>query len=143
MRTFLLRLLAAAALAACGGGGDGAAVPFETVAGTDHSGFGSAEHVVLRTQRQLDQLWARMTVDAPAPAVDFSRVQLLAVFIGNRADGCAGVAVSSVSRTPTSLVVSYRETTAPPSAACTQQVTSPAQLVSIAKSTLPVEFEAE
>jgi hypothetical protein len=145
MRTRLLAVLAAALVNACGGGGSvETTVPFATVASTRHSGFGSAEHVVLRSHTTLRELWARMTVDAaPAPSVDFARFQVLGVFLGSQADGCRGVVISRVTRTKDSLVVRYHETMPAPGSICNQATVSPAHFVAVAKSPLPVEFEAE
>ena len=145
MRIRLLSVLAAALVNACGGAGSGeTAVPFVTVASTRHSGFGSAEHVVLRSQTALRELWARMTVDAaPAPSVDFAGFQMLGVFLGSQAEGCHGVMISSVTRTQDSLVVRYHETTPAPGSTCNPTTASPAHFVAVAKSPLPVEFEAE
>ena len=145
MRIRLLSVLAAALVTACGGGGsDETTVPFVTVASTRHSGFGSAEHVVLRSNTTLRELWARMNVDAAsAPSIDFAGFQMLGVFLGSQADGCHGVAISSVTRTKDSLVVRYHETMPAPGSICDQATVSPAHFVAVAKSPLPVEFEAE
>jgi len=145
MRIRLLSVLAAALVNACGGGGSNeTTVPFVTVASTRNSGFGSAEHVVLRSHTTLRALWARMTVDAgPAPSVDFARFQMLGVFLGSQADGCHGVVISSVTRTEDSLVVRYHETMPAPGSICNRATVSPAHFVAVAKSPLPVEFEAE
>jgi hypothetical protein len=145
MRIRLLSVLAAALVNACGGGGDDeTTVPLVTVASTRHSGFGSAEHVVLRSHTALRELWARMTVGAaPAPSVDFAGFQMLGVFLGSQADGCHGVVISSVTRTEDSLVVRYHETMPAPGSICNQATVSPAHFVAVAKSPLPVEFEAE
>jgi hypothetical protein len=145
MSTRLLSVLAAALLNACGGGGsDETTLPFLTVASTRQSGFGSAEHVVLRSDTTLRELWARMTVDAaPAPSVDFAGLQMLGVFLGSQADGCPGVVISSVTRTEASLVVRYHETMPEPASMCNPATVSPAHFIAVAKSPLPVEFEAE
>jgi hypothetical protein len=145
MRIRLLSVIAAALVNACGGGGsDETAVPFVTVARTQQSGFGSAEHVVLRSHTKLRELWARMTVDAaPAPSVDFAGFQVLGVFLGSEADGCHGVVISSVTRTEDSLVVRYHETMPGPDSICNGASVSPAHFVALAKSPLPVEFEAQ
>jgi hypothetical protein len=145
MSTRLLSVIAAALLNACGGGGsDETILPIVTVASTRQSGFGSAEHVVLRSDTTLRVLWARMTVDAaPAPSVDFAAFQMLGVFLGSQAVGCRGVVISSVTRTEASLVVRYHETMTAPASICNPATTSPAHFVAVAKSPLPVEFEAE
>ena len=145
MRIRLLCVLAAALVNACGGAGsDETTVPFVTVASTQHSGFGSAEHVVLRSHTTQRELWARMTVGAaPAPPVDFAGFQMLGVFLGSQADSCQVVVISSVTRTEDSLVVRYRETISAPGSICNPATVSPAHFVGVAKSPLPVEFEAE
>jgi hypothetical protein len=145
MHIRLLSVFAAALVNACGGGGsDETTVPFVTVATTQHSGFGSAEHVVLRSHTRLKELWARMTVDAaPAPSVDFAGFQVLGVFLGSQADGCHAVVITSVTQTEDSLVVRYHETMEAPGSICNQATVSPAHFVAVAKSSLAVEFEAE
>ena len=145
MRIRLLSVIAAALVNACGGGGSGETpVPFVTVASTRHSGFGSSEHVVLRSQTALRALWARMTTDAaPAPPVDFAGFEMLGVFLGSLSEGCHGVMISSVTRTQDSLVVRYRETARAPGSTCNPATFSPAHFVAVARSPLPVEFEAE
>jgi hypothetical protein len=141
----MMALIAAALVGGCGGGGDDdTAVPYVTLAQTQHSGFGSGEHIVLRSERELAALWARMTVGAePVPAVDFASRHVLAVFLGSRPAGCYGMAITNVTRTTARVLVQYRESTPPPGAICTQAIVTPAHLVVVPSPTLPVEFEAE
>jgi hypothetical protein len=72
------------------------------------------------------------------------RVQISgATSLGSQADGCHGVVISSVTRTEDRLVVRYHETMPAPGSICNQATVSPAHFIAVAKSPLPVEFEAE
>jgi len=142
----LLLFIFAAFVSACGGGGsDETPVPFATIAHTQYSGVTSSEQVVVRGSSELNDLWSRITVNgAPVPSVDFAALQVVGVFLGSRPNGCFDVAITRITQTPDRLVVRYRESTPlPGDSACTQAVVTPAHLVAMARSQLPVEFVAE
>jgi len=143
----LSTILAAALLAACGGGGggdEGTPVPFATLARTQNSGVASREEVVVRGNAELTQLWGRITVDgAPLPSIDFADFEVLGVFLGSRPNACHAVEISRITQTSARRVVTVRESTPAPGAACSQVTVTPAHLVVAARSTVPVEFVAE
>ncbi|WP_119157281.1 protease complex subunit PrcB family protein [Caldimonas tepidiphila] len=144
MHRLLALPLAAALLAACGGGSEGTRVPFVTIVHTQHSQVPSREELVLRGNAELNELWGRISVDgAPLPSIDFSTTQIVGVFLGTRPNGCHHVSISRITRTTERLVVRYRETVPGPGDICTQALVTPAHLVALARTTLPVEFAAE
>jgi hypothetical protein len=146
MRESIVLMAVAALVGGCGGGGGSneTTLPFVTVASTAQSGVASHEEVVVRGSSELAQLWSRITVDgAPLPSVDFSAVQIVGVFLGSRPNGCYGVAITRITRTPEQMSVTYRESTPAAGAACTPATVTPAHLVAVSRSDLPVRFAAE
>jgi hypothetical protein len=143
-------VLAAALVAGCGGGAflsDDGPVPFSSLAQTSFSGVGTQDVVVVRSAAEMAALWPRFAgpiVPLPVqPAVDFNAQQVVGVFLGSRPSGCYGVFISSITVTAGRLVVRWKEQTPSPVALCTAVITTPAHLVTLPRSELPVEFVAE
>jgi hypothetical protein len=137
-------------LAASGCGGGEAAeseVAFSAIAKSSTSGIATATFAVVSDAGAWADLWQRHTaplVPPPArPAVDFSRHQVVGVFLGPRPSGCHAVAVRRVLQSAAARIVVYHEDVPGPGALCTAQVVTPAHLVQIPASSLPVEFRPE
>jgi len=137
--------LAALALAACGGSGDpgGSPVPF-TVIDSSSSAIATQRFVTVRDNAAWTALWAEhmsgRTPQPAPPAVDFSRTMVVGVFLGDRPNACYGVAIQSILHHGNRLTVQYSELTPPVGAVCAQVITRPAQLATLERSDLPVEF---
>ena len=105
------------------------------------SGIEEARQVVVRTAAEWNALWTQHAPQRPAPAVDFGREVVAAVFLGSRPSG--GFAVQIVGAAPQAgtLVVQYRETKPGADAIAAQVITSPFQLVALPKADGDVKFE--
>lgn len=108
------------------------------------SGIKTARQAVVQDQAAWTELWSQhlagVTGGPALPSVDFGKEMVVAVFLGQRPDGCYSVSISGVSSDGGSLLVNYREDKAAADAACTQALSAPAHLVKLPKSSLPVQF---
>ncbi len=105
------------------------------------SRIATAEHHVLRDPQAWAQLWARHAApERPLPAIDFSQRMVLAVFLGSRPDGCHSVEIGELRQTAQQIELRYREIRPLPGQVCTQALTTPAHLVTLPASSLPVIF---
>lgn len=109
------------------------------------SGVKKARNAAVLDQAAWAELWNQHVAGnspAPAlPAVDFGTQMVVAVFLGERANGCASVAISGVASSGAALQVAYQEGKPPAdNVSCTQVVSAPAHLVRLPRSALPVEF---
>ena len=143
-------LLVASALGACGGSdstSDSTNVPFTTVAQSSNSAIAASEGVVARTLSELNALWVRhsanMSPPPPPPVIDFNVTQVVGYFLGARPNGCHSMTITRITQTSRRLVVTYKEQVPATGAICTQVVVTPAYLVAVPMSQLPVEFLAE
>ena len=91
--------------------------------------------------RTWAQTWSGISRD-PLPAVDFSRRQVAAVFLGLRTTGGFRVDIEpAVTVLPTAVVVRYREISPIAGRTPPEGATAPYALRAIARSALPVRFE--
>jgi hypothetical protein len=146
----LASLLMAAIVAASGGGGSrqgDSSLAFKTIEKSNTSGIQQFEGAVARSKSEWASLWSRHKAKhrppPVAPAVDFSTQQVMAVFLGSRPSGCYSISITAVHRSTARLLVTYRESGPPADAFCTQAIVNPAHLVTVARSPLPVVFQAE
>lgn len=124
----------------------GSPVPFVSLARSGSSAESAFEVAVVRRQDRWHALWRRHNahrVPLPTPpAVDFTSRQVLAVFLGSRPNGCHAVAITAVERMAGRVVVTYQERKPAPEAICSMVITTPAHIVSVPRSPLPVVFQA-
>ena len=159
-------LLVALALAACGGGAtapaDGAPVEVpgdvppqaERVgaaslggalgASATYSGIRTRERRVVRGAAEWAELWAQATsivLPAPAaPAVDFTRDEVIVAAMGTRSSGGHGIAIEAVYEADGRRWVVVRETSRAASCVVTAALTAPVAAVRVARSALPTVF---
>lgn len=105
------------------------------------SGISRAEHVVARDEKQWQTLWQRHAPGRPAPAVDFTRNMVLAVFLGSRPSAGYQVEISAVRLEGNTLVVQWREAAPGPGQAAAQVMTSPSHLVTVPRHAGDIRFE--
>ncbi|HAM34366.1 MAG TPA: hypothetical protein DEB40_09025 [Elusimicrobia bacterium] len=87
------------------------------------------------------EVWRGVSATA-APPVNFSRQQVVAVFLGRRPTGGYRVEIAPPSPIdPTALIVSFREIAPPPGPTPPEGATAPYALRAIPRSDLPVRFE--
>ncbi len=85
------------------------------------------------------RVWAGLSTQ-PAPEIDFSLKQVVAVFLGHRESGGHMVEITGVSTSEALITVSYREISPPPGITPPEGATSPFALKVLPRSTLPVRF---
>jgi hypothetical protein len=111
---------------------------------TTRSQVGTARDVVVKDQQSWDALWAgHAGKDAKPPVVDFSKQMVAAVFLGQRESGCHTTTIDSVTRDDKQVTVRHVDTVPGPATLCTKDLTTPAHLVAIERSELPVVFAKE
>ncbi len=96
-----------------------------------------------RTESEWAALWKKHNYDKPAPAVDFSKEMVVAVFMGSRPTAGFTVEITSAAERAGKLVIAYRERSPAPGALAAQVLTAPYHIAAVAKSTLPVVFEKQ
>lgn len=111
------------------------------------SGVQKPRQVLVRDASALDQLWAEHRIAAPGnapsapPPVDFEREMVAGVFLGlSGPSGCDGVAITGLRREAQRLRIEYRHTAPAAGVICTTALSSPAHLVRLARSDLPLDF---
>ncbi len=142
--------LAAAAVVTTFLGGCGSTEPasgeveLRTLERTPISGIAGAEQAVARTPQAWAALWARHAGPripaAAAPAVDFDRSQVVAVFLGTRPSACQVVTIRQVVDVGGTREVRYFEHQPGPTELCAALVVTPAHLVEVPRADLPVAF---
>jgi hypothetical protein len=124
-----------------------AVIAFTSIERTPHSGIAKPTFAVVRDDAAWADLWRRHAAPRrPAPVrpdVDFAREQVVAVFLGQRPNGCHAVEVRQVRQAATGRTVVYRETRPGPDDLCTAQIVTPAHLVRVPASPLAAAFRAE
>ena len=120
----------------------GTAVPFKVLEASKLSNIHEARNVVVKDAGAWASLWAEHAGAgaAGAPAVDFSASMVVGVFLGQRPSGCYGTSISAVTRGAAGIAVQHTDTVPGMGVMCAMYVTSPAALVLVDRSELPVEF---
>jgi hypothetical protein len=94
-----------------------------------------------RTASEWTALWKKHNFDKPAPAVDFSKEMVVAVFMGSRPSAGFSIEIASAVERDGKLVVSYRETKPAAGTMTAQVLTAPYHIAAVAKTAAPVTFE--
>lgn len=131
-----------AMLAACGG--ITISIFHATVDRSSHSGLNTLQFVVVNDPVTWATLWAAHTSplipSPPLPPIDFSSRTVVGVFLGTRPNGCFGVRIEDIQSTSDRIVVYFFERHPHPGEVCTQAITTPAHIVTVSRTGLPVEF---
>ena len=111
-------------------------VPFQTVAKGYQSGISEPLEIVARNQADWTALWKKHASTEsnppPAPAIDFGKEMVVAVFLGERPTGGHDIEITSVERSGDNLVVSFVERSPQPGGVVTQAFTQPFHIVRVA-----------
>jgi hypothetical protein len=118
-----------------------AEVQMETLNADWMSGIYKPEQVVIRTDAEWQSLWQRHAPGRTAPAVDFSKNMVVAVFLGSRPSGGYAVQISGVRTVGNTLVVQWNESRPGPGQVAAQVITSPAHIVAVPRHAGEVRFE--
>lgn len=118
-------------------------VPFQTVDTTSLSNIHEARTVVVKDAAAWARLWNEHAPQRALPEVDFSANMVVGVFMGYGASSCTTTAIDGVVRTADKLLVHELRPVPGPDIACAMHVTTPAHLVVVPRSDLPVVFATE
>ena len=105
----------------------------------DFSGGREGNHAI-SDESTWKAVWSGLSKD-PAPPVDFTKEQVLAVFLGYRPTGGFGVRITKVAHEESAVVVTYRELPPVPGRTPPEGPTTPYALKIAARSPLPVRFD--
>jgi hypothetical protein len=118
-------------------------VPFRTADVTALSNIHAARTVVVKDAAAWTRLWNEHAPGRAQPTVDFAADMVVGVFMGTGASGCYTTAIDGVVRTADRILVHELRSVPGPDIACAMHVTTPAHLVVVPRSDLPVEFALE
>nr|AHZ45648.1 hypothetical protein [uncultured bacterium] len=107
-----------------------------------YSQFEDAANQVLRTEAEYKALYAKHKPGETAPAVDFTKEMVLAVFVGFKPSGGYTVAITGVREAAGGLVVTYKLTSPPADSMNASVITYPYAFGAIPRSDKTVTFEA-
>jgi hypothetical protein len=120
----------------------GSAVSFQSLDQTTRSGIQEAQTVTIRDADSFLALWTAHS-KAPAPSIDFNKSMVLGVFMGLKPNGCYSTNIDSVARATDRLKAQHTDAAPGPNVLCTLAMTTPAHLIVVERSELPVEFSVQ
>jgi hypothetical protein len=85
-------------------------------------------------------LWRSLSA-GPAPAVDFAKERLVAIFLGPRPTGGYSVEIVDIVTSPSRMIVRYREQVPPSGQTPREGATAPYAIKAVPRTELPVRFE--
>lgn len=118
-------------------------VTFTRLLAQNTSGYMEHSEVVIRDRSGLEGVWRVLHAGnqgAELPSVDFAKSTLVLIALGERTTGGHALRVDRVTRQGESAVVHYTVTRPGPGCMTTQVITSPVELISIARVTADVRF---
>jgi hypothetical protein len=132
-------------------------LPAVVVDGTNLSGVHDRRDVVIKEKAAWAALWAehvsqmRVVSDTgtpvkdtrPVPDIDFNTQMVVGVFLGMGGNGCSSTSIASLSTDGKTITVRHSDTVPGIGIMCAMYVPSPAQLVAVPRSDLPVKFVGE
>src|SRR5690348_17207121 len=107
------------------------------------SNIDTARQAVAHNEAEFAAIWKAHNYDRPAPAVDFAREMVVAVFMGSRPTGGFSTEIVSAAERDGRFVVTYRERAPGSGAIAAQVLTAPYHIAAVTKSEKPVVFEKE
>jgi len=105
------------------------------------SGIDTPRQVVARTAAEFETLWRSHAPGRSAPAVDFTKNMVVAVFLGSRPTAGYQVQITEVRREGDALVVHWAEQQPGPGQMAAQVLTAPAQIVAVPRFDGQVRFQ--
>lgn len=113
---------------------------FTTVAKGDASNQLTARQVAIRTMAEWQALWKNHAPAEKPPAVDFSSMMVVGVFLGSRPSTGYQTEIVAVRREGEALIVNYVERRPGPGTLAAQILTEPFHLVAVPQHAGPVRF---
>jgi hypothetical protein len=111
-----------------------------TVSQGSRSAIDQPREVTARTLAEWQALWKQHGKTEGAPAVDFGKEMIAAVFLGTRPTGGYEVEIRTARREGSALVIEYDEQVPGPDVVVTQALTSPFQIVRLPRHEGVVRF---
>lgn len=116
-------------------------VPHQMLAEGSNSAVMQTREQVIRDQQAWTALWKEhSTATSTAPTVDFSRDMVVALFLGQRANGCSAIEEVSIWRQGGISRVSHRDSYPAAGTMCTLAITSPFMFLVIPRNEDQFEF---
>jgi hypothetical protein len=119
----------------------GAVIEVTTISRSSMSLVDSTRQAVVRTPDEWTALWKDHSGARPAPTVDFAKVTVVAVFLGQKPTAGYAVVITGTRKDGTALVVQWMETKPPADRMVAQVITSPVHIASIPKFAGEIRFE--
>ena len=105
------------------------------------SSIGTRTNYLITTSAELAQLWQLTGAPGTAPAIDFSKDAVIAVFAGTEPTAGYGIAVTGVTDSATERMVSITLTSPDATCALAQSQTAPFQVVEVPATALTLAHE--
>jgi hypothetical protein len=105
------------------------------------SGVKESQEVMVRSEAEWNELWSRHSPGRPVPRLDFSRVMVAAVFMGQKPTSGYAVEIQKVQSNSGRIRVLYHITEPAPGAAVAQATASPFHIVVLPRVEGDVQFE--
>lgn len=113
----------------------------ETLNSDMMSGIDQPQQIVARTADEFQALWRRHAPGRSAPAVDFTKQMVVAVFLGSRPSGGYQAEITGIRTAGDVMVVQWSERRPGPGQVAAQVMTSPSHLVTVPRHQGEVRFE--
>lgn len=108
-----------------------------------NSDIHQSRHLVIRDQQAWTTLWKEHAPSTSgAPIVDFSQHMVVALFLGQRANGCSAIEEVSIWREGNLSRVSHRDSYPAPGTICTMAITTPYMFLLIPRNEDQFEFNS-
>lgn len=101
----------------------------------------TARERLVTSQAEWTALWAEHAPGQPAPAVDFARSSVVALFLGTRPTAGYGIRLREARVDGDTLMVRYEEQTPGPDTMAAELLTSPFLIVALPRHSGPVRFD--
>lgn len=122
----------------------GAEVEIRELGRGAYSGMNVATNRVIKTEGEWEKLWKRhgaiRVPPEPAPAVDFEKEMVVAVFMGQKSTGGYAIEIKRIETTALRLRIIVERKEPGPDAIVTQALTAPFHFVAVGRSELKPEF---
>jgi hypothetical protein len=115
-----------------------------TLDATNNSGVRDVRNLVVRDKDAWTNLWTEHAGKSrPLPEVDFGKQMVIAVFRGNRPNGCFATRIDTISNDGKKISVRHTDSVPGPGVLCTLNIPSPAEIVAVDRSDQLVEFAGD
>jgi hypothetical protein len=107
----------------------------------DQTYIDDSRQALARNAAEWTALWRQHDPDRAAPAVDFTREMVVALFMGSRSTAGYAIEIVSAREEDGAFVVRFRERRPERGALLAQMITSPYHIIAVPRSSAPPRFE--